>query len=378
MENAENKVEEQNSEKKPENNEKVIQQKYIISASPHLLKKESTRSIMWIVSLCLLPSAIFGVYAFGLYSAFVLILSILSAVGAEALMFKIKKQRISIDDGSAFLTGLLVGMNMPPTVPLYIPIISSIFAITLVKHAFGGLGQNWANPAIAARVFALFAWTKHMTTWVAPFAIDAITTATPLGIIKSAASSGTDAATSATVYSGYIQNIFSGPMDILRERLSSDISYIDLLFGYKGGCIGEISIFLLLIGASYLIYRKIITLDIPLSYIITVILIAWIFDGLRIGQTYFQGDFLFHLLTGGLVLGAFFMATDMVTTPLTTKGRLIFGIGCGVITMLIRLLGGLPEGVSLSILFMNMLTPAIDRFIKVKPLGYIKHKEAQA
>ncbi len=357
--------------------EELSQQKMIISSSPHLLKHELTRNIMWLVSLCLLPAAIFGVYTFKFHAAEIIIYSIIFSVLTEALCLYLRKKPITITDGSAFLTGLLIGLNMPPSVPIYIPIISSIFAIAVVKQAFGGLGNNWANPAIAARIFALFAWTKHMTTWRVPFALDAITTATPLGAVKSAlidpsAIMGIDTTTSATSFFGFFKGIFSGPLELMNHTMDTDLSYFDLFFGNKGGCIGEISIFLLLIGALYLIIKKIITLDIPLSYILSVVLISWIFGGKQFGKGYFQGDFLFQLLTGGLILGAFFMATDMVTTPLTRKGRIIFGIGCGVITMLIRMVGGLPEGVSLSILFMNMLTPAIDRYVKIKPMGFIK------
>lgn len=337
--------------------------KFIISSSPHLLETDSTRSIMWTVSIFLMPACIFGIYVFGLYAGLVVLSSIISSLVSEALSQIVRKRRITIDDGSAFLTGLLVGMNMPPSVPLYIPIISSMFAIIIVKQAFGGLGQNWANPAIAARVFALVAWSKQMTTWQTPFVADSLTTATPLLALKSALLEK-----GSSVSTGPIQLLQSLPPDFLR----TDVTYLKLFFGYKGGCIGEISVFLLLLGALYLIIRKIITLDIPLSYIGSVALISWVFDGTRFGLGFFQGDPLFHILTGGLVLGAFFMATDMVTTPITIKGRIIFGIGCGIITMLIRMFGGLPEGVSLSILFMNMLTPAIDRFIKIKPLGFYK------
>jgi electron transport complex protein RnfD len=340
-----------------EQNETVIE-KYIVSSSPHLLKSESTRSIMWIVSLFLAPAAIFGVFAFGLHAFLVLLVSILFSMATEVVVMLIRKRSTAtVLDGSAFLTGLLIGMNMPPNVPLYIPIISSIFAIGIVKQAFGGLGQNWANPAIAARVFALFAWSKHMTTWNKPFIYDAITTSTPLGAVKSSLMEG-------------INGAISSPLNLL----PADTGYFELFFGFKGGCIGEISAFLLLVGAAYLVYRRIITLDIPVSYLLTVVIIAFVFDGLRFGNGYFSGDFLFHLLTGGMLLGALFMATDMVTTPVTIKGRIIFGVGCGLITMLVRMVGGLPEGVSLAILFMNMLTPAIDRFVRVKPLGFVKQK----
>lgn len=344
--------------------QEIKPEKYIVSSSPHLLKSDSTKSIMWSVSIFLMPATIFGIIAFGFHAALIVILSIIVSMGTEAVILALRKKRICLDDGSAFLTGLLLGLNMPPAVPLYVPILSSIFAIAIVKQAFGGLGQNWANPAIGGRVFALFAWSKQMTTWSMPFVADTVTTATPLGVVNSGVMDGTS-------------SHLSGPLSALSHHFSNQgFDYLKLFFGFKGGSIGEISGFLLLIGAIYLIYKKIITLDIPIAYIVTVGLIAFIFDGLNYKDPgLFKGDFLFHILTGGLIIGAFFMATDMVTTPLTVKGRIIFGIGCGIITMLIRMKGALPEGVSLSILFMNMLTPAIDRFVKVKPMGFIKKRK---
>lgn len=338
-----------------------------VSASPHIQNDDSVNSIMWTVFIFLLPAAVFGIIAFGWFSLLVILVSIVSSISFEALTQRLRERESTVYDGSAALTGLLIGMNMPPNVPLYIPVIASFFAIAIVKQAFGGLGYNWVNPAIAARVFAFVAWPTHMTNWVTPFVYDisdGVTTATPLGALKSALMNDPGAA--------------NGPYELLstvsKNVLRTDTEIWRLFFGLKGGCIGEISIFLLLVAAIYLIYRKIITLDIPVSYIGTVVLMAWIFDGLRFGNGFFSGDPVFHLLTGGLVLGAFFMATDMVTTPITTKGRVIFGIGCGLMTMLIRMYGSYPEGVSLSILFMNMFTPAIDRYIKIKPLGYISVK----
>ena len=360
-------------------------EKFIISSSPHLYKKETTRNIMWLVVLALLPAAIFGVFSFGFNAFIVIFSSVVSCVLAEMLFLKMRNKKITIDDGSAVLTGLLLGLNMPPNVPLYVTVISSFFAIGLVKHAFGGLGENWANPAIAARVFALVAWGKKMTTWAMPVfsdstsgaSADAVSAATPLGAVKSALSNLVITENAAQNGLGFFQNIFYGlgPMQLYKDHVNPDATYFSLFIGDKAGSIGEISILLLLVGAIYLLYRKIITLDIPLSYILTSAVIAFVFGGLQYNKGFFQGDFLFHILTGGLVLGAFFMATDMVTTPLTTKGRIVFGVGCGVLTMLIRLLGGMPEGVSLSILFMNMMTPTIDRFITVKPMGYIKEKK---
>ncbi len=342
--------------------------KLLVSASPHIQNYESTKSIMWTVIIFLIPAALFGVLSFGFNALNVIVASIVTSVITEIIAQKLRNQKITINDGSAVLTGLLLAMTLAPSVPLYIPIISAIFAIGIVKHAFGGLGQNWANPAIAGRIFAFVAWGKEMTTWSTPFTLDGTTAATPLLAVKSAMMEG-------------ISSNFSGPLTLLqslpKEILKIDIDYTKLFFGYKGGSIGEVSIFLLLVGALYLLYRGIITIDIPFSFIGTVVIIAWVFDGTLYGKGYFTGDFVFHLLTGGIVLGAFFMATDMVTTPITKKGRIIFGIGCGFLTMIIRMKGGYPEGVSLAILFMNMLTPAIDRFIKIKPFGFEKSKEVK-
>jgi len=336
--------------------------------SPHILFVESTKSIIWIISLFLMPILIFGIYAFGFYSFIIVLTSITSSVLTEMIIQKIRKKAITIEDGSAFLTGFIIGLNMPPAVPLFIPILSSIFAVGIIKQAFGGIGQNWANPAMVALVFATFSWPKEMTSWATPFLADTITSATPLITVKTTLM---DVLGKGHFYSNSLIN-FKGPLDILQ-----DTSYFKLFFGFKSGCIGEVSIFLILISASYLVYRKIINFEIPLFFIGIVALLSWTFDGLRYGQNYFHGDFLFQILTGGLMLGAFFSATDVVTTPLTTLGRIIFGLGCGIITYLIRTFGDFSEGVALSIIFMNMFTPALDRFIKIRPLGIEKKTEIQ-
>ncbi|MBR3732870.1 MAG: RnfABCDGE type electron transport complex subunit D [Spirochaetales bacterium] len=359
-----------------------------VSSSPHILNDDTTVKIMWTVGMFLIPIAAFGIYLYGLYSLVVVLTSVVTAIVAEMICLALRRRSVmTAFDGSAFLTGLLIGMNMPPSIPLYIPIISTIFAIGLVKQAFGGLGQNWANPAIAGRVFALMSWTKQMTTWQAPLSRpftdispDVVTTATPLGAVKSVLlDGGVDLSATVGNLTGW-NKFFYGPLQIL-QTMPNDVfrtkaTYFDLFFGLKGGCIGEVSIFLIVLAGLYLIYRKIIIADIPLSYLLTVVLLAWVFDGRRFGLGFFHGDPLFHLLTGGVMLGALFMATDMVTTPVTRKGRVIFGIGCGLLTMLIRMCGGLPEGVSLSILFMNMLSPTIDRFVRIVPMGYTKPPKA--
>ena len=361
------------------------QARIIVSGSPHILSSDSTKNIMWLVSLCLLPTSIFGIYIFGISAFIVLIATIISAVLTEFIIFKIRKKPVTLDDGSAFLTGLILGLNFPANIPLYIPILSAIFAIALVKQAFGGLANNIANPAMTARVFALFSWSKHMSTYVAPLnwktsllsrvnggqsaTVDVITSSTPLSKVKVLISENYG---NSFISTDILKAPpFTGPMDMLNAN-GNPISYLDLFLGMKGGCIGEVSVLLLLVGSLLLIYKKIINVEIPIVFIATVLFFAWCFDGLRYGMGFFAGDPLFHLLTGGLVFGALFCATDLVTTPITFKGRIIFAFGCGFITILVRMFHSLPEGVSISIIFMNIMTPVIDKFIKITPLGVKK------
>jgi electron transport complex protein RnfD len=234
-----------------------------------------------------------------------------------------------------------VAYNMPPGVPGFVPMAASVFAIIVVKQTFGGLGRNWMNPALAGRAFAMFSWTKEMTTWSAPVGAgpDAFTGATPLAEHAAGA--------------------------------LSHASYFDLFIGNIPGCIGEVSKLLLLAGAVILFILRIISWEIPLAYIGTFALLVWIFGDARSGR-FFTGDVLFHVLAGGLIIGAFFMATDMVTSPLTSTGMLIFGAGCGFFTFIIRIFGSLPEGVSLSIILMNITVPLINRLTRPKRFGIIK------
>ena len=264
------------------NIESNIQEKIIVSSSPHILKDEKTKNIMWLVSLCLFPATFFGIYVFGFNAGLIVFASIITALLTEAFCLFIRKKSISIIDGSAFLTGLLIGLNMPPNVSLYIPILSTIFGIAIVKQAFGGLGSNWANPAISARIFALFAWTRQMTTWNPPFGSDTVASATPLGSVKAALLDpafvkNIESITSSAPLITFIKGIFSGPLDVMNQAMGTDLTYFDLFIGNKAGCIGEISVFLLLLGAIYLIYRRIVTLDIPASFILTAVVISWVF-----------------------------------------------------------------------------------------------------
>lgn len=310
-----------------------------ISTSPHVKNEESVPQIMLCVILALLPATIMGAYYFGFKALFVLILSTLSAMGSEAVMQKIMGREISVLDGSAALTGLLLGLTLPASSPWWMVIVGSLVAIVLGKQIYGGLGHNLFNPALVGRVVLLISWPVQMTTWTSPAppfkgAVDAVTTASPLGILKV-------------------------------EKVVTNINLLDCFLGNVAGSIGEVSVIAILIGAIFLIWKKHITWHIPVTFIGTVAVFATIFN--MTGLT--AAGPLFHLVNGGLFLGAFFMATDYVTAPVTQKGRIVFGIGCGLLTILIRVFGVYPEGVAFAILLMNALAPLIDRYTKPIPFG---------
>lgn len=308
----------------------------IMSSSPHLRDTSTTRRIMLDVVIALVPASLFGIYFFNIRALFVIMVTILACVLSEYITRKVLKRESTIGDFSAVVTGLLLALNLPPTIPLWIAAVGGVVAIVIVKQLFGGLGQNFMNPALGARVILVISWAGYMTDWVAP-GPDAVSSATPLGILKE----GTAAAE------------------------ASLPGYADLFIGNVGGCIGETSVLALLIGALYLIYRRVITLEIPLTFIGTVALFTWIFGG----NGLFTGDFVYHVLSGGLILGAFFMATDYATSPVTRKGKLIMGIGCGLLTSVIRLFANYPEGVSFAIILMNIVVPLIDRYTVPKSFG---------
>jgi len=329
------------------------EQEWIVTVSPHIRNDETVSRIMWTVSLSLLPAFVSGVYFFGPRAVYVTALCIIGAFFSEWLVEKMTGKEITISDGSAFLTGLLLGMNLPSSAPFYIPLVSSFVAVAITKQLFGGLGYNIFNPALIGRAFALIAWPRAMTTWLEPTAafvgLDAKTTATPLAILK------------------------EGGMQKLIEVFGDKTNlYTDLLLGHRAGSLGETSVIALLIGGAFLLYKRYITWHIPLSFLGTVAVMAWIFGG-KVG--FFTGDPVLHLLSGGLMLGAIFMATDYVTCPTTRSGQIIFGIGCGLLTILIRLKAGYPEGVMFAILLMNCFSPLIDRNMKSKVFGLAK--EAQ-
>lgn len=305
-----------------------------VSSSPHTRKKITVENIMWAVAAALLPALIAGTYFFGIEALLIVLVSVASAVILEYVIQKRSRRKVTLADGSAVITGLLLGLTLPPTVPLWIPVVGAAAALIIGKHVFGGLGHNIFNPALVGRAFLVASWPVLMTTWVRPF--DAVTSATPLGLSK-----------------------MGGETALMAEFGSRFSLYWKLFIGNVGGSIGETSALLLLAGAGYLLYKRIITWHTPVAYVVTVTVLAYAL----------RSDPLFNVLSGGLILGAFFMATDYVTTPLMDRGRIIFGVGAGIITMVIRLYGGLPEGITYSILIMNAFTPLIDRHTKPRIFG---------
>lgn len=354
-------------------------EKRLVTTSPQIHHSASTASIMWTVSACLFPAALWGVYVFGTRTLAVLLISLASSLIFEVLAASGKK-RITIGDGSAFLTGLLIGFNMPVSVPLFIPVIASAFAILVVKWSFGGLGANWMNPALAGRVFVFFSWTGSMTTWKTPgtWGVDAATYASPLGAVKAGLADFSGKASGSLDFLSQIgypeSSMGQAAADWFSRTLNIRFSAasLDLFLGNIPGCIGEVSALLLLLGAAVLLIKKIITWEIPAAYLVVFSLLVWVFGGNRFGNGFFQGDISFHLFSGGLLLGAFYMATDMVTSPLTRKGMLIFGAGAGFLTFLIRFYGSFPEGVSLAIILMNIFVPLINKYTAPKRFGYVK------
>ena len=315
--------------------------KLVVSASPHLRSKHTTPKIMLDVIIALIPALIASVILFGPRVLAVTATTVITAVLAEYISRKVMKRHNTIGDLSAVVTGLILAFNLPVSIPLWIAAIGSVVAIVVVKQFFGGIGQNFANPAITARIVLLLSFATQMGNWTAPLSwrTDAVTTATPLALI------GEDGA-----------------------ELPS---LLDMFIGNRAGCLGETCTLALLLGGIYLIARKVISFKIPIAYIGTFAIVMLIAG---------KGDLEFvayHLMGGGLMLGAFFMATDYATSPLNTDGKYIFGIGCGLLTALIRLFGSLPEGVSFAILIMNLLVPHIERITTPKPFGTPK-KEKKA
>lgn len=312
-----------------------------VTASPHMRSNISTTSVMLDVLIALAPSFIWGVYIFGLRSLIIGLISVASCVLFEYLFQRLMHRRNTVGDLSAAVTGLLLAMNLSSAVPYWIPVIGAFFAVVVVKGLFGGIGKNIVNPALAARIF-LFAWPAQMNTFVSA--------GDRAGIVSKSA----DMIASAT------------PLTQIKTGAVPDYSMFDLIIGNVGGCIGEVSALLLVIGGVYLLIRRVITWHAPVAYIATVAAVAALFprvDG-NIGTSV-----LTEIFSGGLIICAFFMATDYTTTPITGKGKLIFGVGCGIITMLIRYFGSFSEGASFSIMIMNLLVWYIDKLTMPKAFG---------
>jgi electron transport complex protein RnfD len=321
-----------------------------VSPSPHQQSPETTRKLMYGVVIALLPALAASIYYFGMGAIIVTLTSVLSCVAVEYLIQKfILKVKPSISDGSAVVTGLLLAFNVPSNLPVHIIVIGAIIAIGVAKMTFGGLGNNPFNPALVGRVFLLISFPVQMTSWPVPAGFktgftDAVTGATPLGLLSEGLKNG---------------EAVSAIMDKIP-------SHMQLFYGRMGGSMGEVAAVALIIGGIYLLWKKIITWHIPVSILVTVALftgILWMADPEKFA------DPLFHLLTGGLMLGAIYMATDYVTSPMTHKGMIIYGIGIGVITVLIRTWGAYPEGVSFAVLIMNAFVPLLNMYIKPRRFG---------
>jgi len=319
---------------------------FVISSSPHIRDDESIDHIMWQVNLALAPAAVFAVCWFGIPALINMLVGIIFAIGSEYVWQRAMGQPITAFDGSACITGLLLAMSMSPLLPPYMVAIGSVLAIVVAKQSMGGLGFNIFNPAHIGRAALMVSWPVAMTTWSAmkdaAGGVDAMTSATPLNILKL---QGYDA----------LVSVFGGQSEM----------YQALFLGTRNGSLGETSTVLLLLGGLYLIWKGYVNWVVPAVMILTVGLLTWICGPAGL----FTGDPVFHVMAGGLMLGAFFMATDMVTIPMTIKGQIIFAAGAGAITVLIRLAGGYPEGVCYSLLLMNAVTPLIDRLVKPRIFG---------
>ena len=316
--------------------------KLVVSASPHLRTKDTTQRIMLDVIIALIPALIAAVVLFGPRVLAVTATTVITAVLSEFAARKVMKRHNTIQDLSAVVTGLILAFNLPVSIPLWMAAVGSFFAIVVVKQMFGGIGQNFANPAIVARIVLLLSFGQAMGNWTAPLSwkTDAVSTATPLAIIGG-------------------------------ETAETLPSLLDMFLGVRGGCLGETCSVALIVGGIYLMARKVISYKIPVAFIGTVAVVMLI-----AGK--FDFEFLaYELMGGGLLIGAFFMATDYSTSPIKSKAKIVFGIGCGLLTCIIRLFASLPEGVSFAILIMNLLVPHIETLMAPKPFGTIKEKKAK-
>ena len=307
-----------------------------VTPSPHIKHTDTTTRVMADVLIALMPAFTWGIIVFGLNAALMPLIGVAASVLFEFLVQKLLHKPVTVGDLSAAVTGFLLGLNLPANDSYFLPVVGAAFAIVVVKQLFGGIGKNFVNPALAARVFLFLSWPSKMAAYPAPFdrtVVDAVASATP--------------------------------------RASETADLLDLVLGKCGGSIGEISALMLLVGGAYLLIRRVITWHIPVAYIGTVALITFVFP--QSGGFFNLECMLFELLSGGLLIGAFFMATDYVTSPITGKGRLIFGVGCGLLTVFFRYFGAYPEGVSFAILVMNCLVYYIDQLTKPRVFGGARH-----
>ena len=317
---------------------------YNVSSSPHVRSTTSTKDIMRDVLIAMVPAAAFGVWNFGLYSLAVIIFTVAAAVATEYVFCKVVKKPVSIGDYSAAVTGMILALNMPPQIPVWIPVLGAIFAIVVVKQLYGGLGQNWMNPALAARCFLLISFAGKMTDFTSKrLGFDSLSTPTPMAALKA-----TSAVSGATEGANSFYNLY-------------DLN--KLIVGNIPGTIGEVSVIALLIGAVYLVVRKVISLDIPLTYILSVAVFVFIFGKQDVNFV------LAHVFGGGLIFGAFFMATDYATRPITKLGQILFAVFIGILTGLFRLFGGSAEGVSYAIIIGNIVVPLLERVTLPKAFG---------
>jgi len=306
----------------------MMNDQLVVSSSPHVRDVTTVSNIMWSVVKALIPAVLAAVYFFGFQAFSIIMVSVIGCIATEYLFQNVRGKEITINDGSAVITGILLALTLPPTSPLWMVLVGSVVAIGLGKHVFGGLGHNPFNPALVGRAFILAAYPVRMTNWMNPIRmIDVTTSATPLSLVNQGA-----------------------PVD-----------YWNLFIGNIGGSLGETSALALLLGGAYLIYKGYINWRIPAAMLSTVFTLSFIagFDPIA------------HLFAGGLILGAFYMATDMVTSPITKRARWIFGIGAGLIVVIIRLWGGYPEGVLYSILLMNTTVPLLDRYTRPRSFGEV-------
>ena len=325
---------------------------YLITSGPHIHSTDSIPRVMYSVVFALLPAVAVSILFFGTAALLMYALSIVTCIIAEAACQKIMARPVTVTDGSVLITAILLAMNLPPSAPWWLVVVGGLTAVVLGKQVYGGLGYNPFNPVLVARVVLLISFPVQMTNWVSPAplfsGVDMVSMATPLGELKT-------------------ELLTRGAIDLARYN------YFDFTVGFMGGSLGEMSMIALLLGALFLLFRGYITWHIPVTYIATVFVLTgifWIIDPTSYANP------VFHVLAGGLILGACFMATDMVTSPVSPLGMVIFGLGCGILTVVIRLFGGYPEGVAFSILLMNAATPIIDRYTAPRKFGYTRTEGA--